>query len=116
MQIWSTTLNQTHGRATYHRPWTRAELCYTSGMSVVEDVRQVLQDFLAPELREIKGRIEALEKQMEDIEEMVSQRFADLRSYLDMRFNSVDNEIGLSNRVAKMETELRAIKRQEDKQ
>ncbi len=102
--------------ATWLRALAKIELCYTLDMSVVEDVRQVLQDFLAPELREIKGRIEALEKEMEGMEDTVSQRFADLRSYLDMRFNSLDNEIGLSNRVAKMESELRAIKRQDDKQ
>ncbi|HZD49885.1 MAG TPA: hypothetical protein VE178_14185 [Silvibacterium sp.] len=35
-------------------------------MSVVEDVRTVVQDFLAPELRELKARVEALEKRMND--------------------------------------------------
>jgi tetrahydromethanopterin S-methyltransferase subunit G len=33
-------------------------------MSVVEDVRKVMQDFLAPELREVTARLDALEKQM----------------------------------------------------
>jgi tetrahydromethanopterin S-methyltransferase subunit G len=31
-------------------------------MSVVEDIREVMQDFLAPELREITARLDALEK------------------------------------------------------
>lgn len=31
-------------------------------MGVVEDVRQVLQDFLAPELREIRTRLDAMEE------------------------------------------------------
>jgi hypothetical protein len=31
-------------------------------MGVVEDVRKVMQDFLAPELREITARPDALEK------------------------------------------------------
>ncbi len=31
-------------------------------MSVVEDVRKVLQDFLAPELREIRGQLAAMEE------------------------------------------------------
>ena len=31
-------------------------------MSVVEDIRKVMQDFLAPELREITARLGALEK------------------------------------------------------
>ena len=30
-------------------------------MGVVEDVRQVLQDFLAPELREIRTRLDAMD-------------------------------------------------------
>ena len=35
-----------------------------SHMGVVEDVRQVLQDFLAPELRALTARIDALDKVM----------------------------------------------------
>lgn len=31
-------------------------------MGVVEDIRKVMQDFLAPELREITARLDALEK------------------------------------------------------
>jgi len=31
-------------------------------MGLVEDVRQVLQDFLAPEMREIRTRLDAIEE------------------------------------------------------
>jgi len=31
-------------------------------MSAVEDIRKVLQDFLAPELREIRGQLAAMEE------------------------------------------------------
>jgi hypothetical protein len=34
-------------------------------MSAIDDTRKLLQDFLAPELRELSGRVEALEKQMD---------------------------------------------------
>jgi hypothetical protein len=34
-------------------------------MGAVEDVRQVLQDFLAPELREIRGTLSSIEKRLE---------------------------------------------------
>ena len=34
-------------------------------MSVVEDVRQVLQDFLAPELREIRTRLDTIDKRLD---------------------------------------------------
>jgi hypothetical protein len=32
------------------------------GMSVIEDVRQVLQDFISPELRALSVRMDSLEK------------------------------------------------------
>ncbi len=35
-------------------------------MSVIEDTRRLLQDFLAPELRELAARVDALEKRMND--------------------------------------------------
>jgi len=34
-------------------------------MGVVEDVRQVLQDFIAPELREIRGILTAIDKRLD---------------------------------------------------
>jgi len=62
-------------------------------MGVVEDVRKVMQDFLAPELREIGARLEALEKKTDRQHEetmaairqvadytMVIQRFTRLES------------------------------------
>jgi outer membrane murein-binding lipoprotein Lpp len=33
-------------------------------MSVIEDTRRLLQDFLAPELRELSARVDALEERM----------------------------------------------------
>jgi tetrahydromethanopterin S-methyltransferase subunit G len=35
-------------------------------MGAIEDTRKVLQDFLAPEIREIKARLDALETRMDD--------------------------------------------------
>jgi hypothetical protein len=43
-------------------------------MSVVEDVRQVLQDFLAPELREIRTRLDAMDEINRIRYENLSQR------------------------------------------
>ena len=37
-------------------------------MSVVEDTSKLLQDFLAPELRELKGRIDSLGTRMDMLE------------------------------------------------
>jgi len=54
-------------------------------MSMVEDVRQVLQDFLAPELRAISARLDAIEKVMEARFKEVDSRFKEV----DSRFNEV---------------------------
>jgi tetrahydromethanopterin S-methyltransferase subunit G len=35
-------------------------------MGAIEDTRKVLQDFLAPEIREIKARLDALEARIND--------------------------------------------------
>ena len=40
-------------------------------MSVIEDSRKVLQDFLAPELRAIAVRLEALEKQIDGVDRKI---------------------------------------------
>jgi tetrahydromethanopterin S-methyltransferase subunit G len=54
-------------------------------MSVVEDVRQVIQDFLDPELRAISARLDAIEKIMEARFKEVDSRFKEV----DSRFNEV---------------------------
>ena len=49
-------------------------------MSVIEDTRKLLQDFLAPELRELSGWIDALEEKIEarfdSVERLASERHA----------------------------------------
>ena len=52
-------------------------------MSVIEDTRKLLQDFLAPELRELTARVGALEARMD-------ARFDSLEKTLDARFHGVD--------------------------
>jgi hypothetical protein len=49
-------------------------------ISVIEDTRKLLQDFLAPELRELSGRVDALEERMnarfDSAERLASERHA----------------------------------------
>lgn len=45
-------------------------------MSVIEDVRQVVQDFLAPELRAIAVQIDAFNKRMDNLEANIAIQFA----------------------------------------
>ena len=79
-------------------------------MSVVEDLRTALQDFISPELRELKTRVDDLEKNMESgfahVDrrfEQVDRRFDDLTRHLDHRFNSLEVQLHLSERVARLE-------------
>jgi len=44
-------------------------------MSVVEDVRNALQDFLTPELRELKARLDAVEQQAQKLEGAMHDQF-----------------------------------------
>jgi len=59
---------------------------------MVEDVRQVIQDFLAPELRAITARLDSNEKVMEArfgaLETQMNSRFKEV----DSRFNSIEGQ------------------------
>ncbi len=51
-------------------------------MSVVEDTRKVMQDFLAPELRAISVRLDALEKRFDDAERRADKRHDEVMTAL----------------------------------
>jgi hypothetical protein len=59
-------------------------------MSAIDDTRKVLQDFLAPELRELKARIEALEVRMSDRFSNVDKRFGHAESFERERFDQAE--------------------------
>jgi uncharacterized coiled-coil protein SlyX len=70
-------------------------------MSVVEDVRQALQDFLAPELRAFTARLDAMDSRssanLDTIKsrfDAIDQRFADMTTVMNTRFDSLSKEIG----------------------
>jgi outer membrane murein-binding lipoprotein Lpp len=80
-------------------------------MSVVEDVRTVVQDFLAPELRELKARVDALEKRMDDRFKHVDERFDHAERTAQARHDLMMNAIQhltdyttLAQRVARLES------------
>jgi hypothetical protein len=80
-------------------------------MSVVEDIRTVVQDFLAPELRELKSRVEALEKRMDDRFKHVDDRFEHAERTAQARHEQVMHAIqqiadyqALAQRVARLES------------
>jgi uncharacterized coiled-coil protein SlyX len=73
-------------------------------MGMVEDVRQVLQDFVAPELRALAERMTALEKQMDErfahAERRTDERFVHLEQRMDER------SVHLEQRLTSLETQM----------
>lgn len=65
-------------------------------MSVVEDSRKILQDFIAPELRAIAARLDALEKRVED-------RFLSLEKRMDQFDHRMDR---LDARMDRLEQKM----------
>ena len=58
-------------------------------MSVIEDSRKVLQDFIAPELRAIDVRLTALEKRFEEAQVRTDKRFDEMQVRTDKRFDEM---------------------------
>jgi len=59
-------------------------------MEVIEDVRKVVQDTIAPDLKALAVRVEELEKRMDERFQAVEKRFDDQRDYLEKRFDSLE--------------------------
>jgi hypothetical protein len=63
-------------------------------MGAVEDIRQVLQDFLAPELREIRTRLDAMEEMNRVRFESTTQRLEQIQQSFafDKRISSLEED------------------------
>src|ERR1017187_2283850 len=75
-------------------------------MSAVEDVRKAIQDFLAPELRTISARLDAIEKVMDVRFEGMDVKFASVEVKLDSlskQIQAVDNKLDIDRRLTKLE-------------
>jgi hypothetical protein len=44
-------------------------------MSAIDDIRNVMQDFLAPELRELRVRIDAVKHEVEELKGSMQEHF-----------------------------------------
>ncbi|MBV8115467.1 MAG: hypothetical protein JO300_12050 [Silvibacterium sp.] len=73
-------------------------------MSVVEDVRTVIQDFLAPELRELKARVDALEKRMDDRFEHAERTAQARHDQVMHAIQQIADYQALAQRVARLES------------
>ena len=75
-------------------------------MSVVEDTRKPLQDFLAPELRELKGRMDSLGTRMDMLEiKLQMGRDENARNFneLNSKLNMLLNLNSIEQRLARLE-------------
>lgn len=68
-------------------------------MSAVDDVRKAIQDFLAPELRTISARLDAIEKIMYVKFEAVEVKLDSLSKQI----QAVDNKLDIDRRLTKLE-------------
>lgn len=69
-------------------------------MSVVEDSRKVLQDFIAPELRAVSARLDALEKKLDESERRAERRHDDVMASI----RQVIDWSSVQQRLARLES------------
>jgi hypothetical protein len=72
-------------------------------MGIIEDVRQVLQDFLAPELREIRGQFAAIDKRLDGMEEVNRVRFESIVQRLEI----IQQSFAFDKRISNLEEDKR---------
>ena len=72
-------------------------------MGVVEDVRQVLQDFLAPELREIRGQFSVVDKRLEAMEKINRMRY----EAIVQRLEPIQQSFAFDKRISDLEADKR---------
>lgn len=65
-------------------------------MSVVEDFRKVVQDFIAPELRAISARLDAINIRLESMEKLNEVRFQRLEDKINSSHEAVMNALNLA--------------------
>jgi hypothetical protein len=85
-------------------------------MSVVEDVRQIIQDFLAPELRSISARLDAIEKTAQSRHEELLARIAASEARIEGRIVVQEEKVirlesSLSNQISDLKSAFEFDKR-----
>jgi hypothetical protein len=72
-------------------------------MGAIDDVHQVLQDFLAPELREIRAQFSAVDKRLDAMEEMNRVRFESITQ----RLEQIQQSFAFDKRISSLEEDKR---------
>ena len=63
-------------------------------MSAIEDVRQVLQDFIAPELRAMNTRLDSIKSRFDTRLDAIENRIDAVITIMNTRFDSLSKEVG----------------------
>jgi hypothetical protein len=75
-------------------------------MSVIEDTRKVLQDFLAPELRSIHSKLDAVHELLGAQEKVMEARFHELTVLIQVtndRIDGLKSALDLERRMERLE-------------
>jgi hypothetical protein len=72
-------------------------------MSIIDDLRKVLQDFLAPEIRTINARLDGINSRLDAINEKMDYRFKAFEEKMDLRFDAVMKELATDRRIERLE-------------
>lgn len=92
-------------------------------MSVVDDVRKLLQDLVAPELRALGVRMDNIERRIDSVEKQIAELRGELRAQVDSLraeirggVEHVIAQLNLDQRLGKLEEENQRRKQLPDKQ
>jgi hypothetical protein len=75
-------------------------------MSIYEELRKVLQDWLSPEINEIKGELKAIRGMVEGNEKLGNLRHDSLERLMDTRFTALERDIRTGFENVKNDLEL----------
>jgi hypothetical protein len=59
-------------------------------MGAIEDIRKVMQDFLAPELRAMDQRLQAIERRLDELNKWMVANLSEFRTDVRERFEKAD--------------------------
>ncbi len=76
-------------------------------MGVVEDIRQVIQDLVAPQLKSLDARMCALDARITSLESSINQRFASSEAVANARHEAVSAQI--TQLTARMDARQEAL-------
>ena len=81
-------------------------------MGVIEDLRKVLLDFLAPELRALNARLDAIDHRFQALEKVSEARHSEVMTRIDSVLTQVESlkvSFALDKRVERLESEKRGV-------